>query len=208
MAVAALALPAMAATKPCSQLSEFRDGEPLGTLHFKNGSLYGTGSGDEKSADGQAFQTDKQRRFWRETTLLTFDAAMAPRLLRTDPRSGRGLLRTTAYGDAYNGGNVYALSKKEENWASSTIWAFGGTNGRRHRCGSAISSWTNPAISFGTTFYGGTYNLGTVFELSNVSGVWTESVLHSFRGNGDGWFPYAGLLMAGWGRSTDHTIRR
>jgi uncharacterized repeat protein (TIGR03803 family) len=35
--------------------------------------------------------------------------------------------------------------------------------------------------------------------LSNVNGVWTEAVLHSFGAAGDGWSPYAGLLMAGPG---------
>jgi len=200
VALAALAMPAAAATE--TVLYSFMNsgtGEPLGTPHFKNGSLYGTGSGDEKSADGQAFKLTNKGGFWRETTLLTFDGSNGSTPFTGPIRGPDGVFYgTTAYGDAYNGGNVYALSKKGGKWVSSTIWAFGGTTGDATlpECDLVMDKSGN---IFGTTFYGGTYNLGTVFELSNVSGVWTESVLHSFRGNGDGWFPYAGLLMAGSG---------
>jgi uncharacterized repeat protein (TIGR03803 family) len=45
---------------------------------------------------------------------------------------------------------------------------------------------------YGTTLYGGTSGVGTVFELS-PSG--TETVLHNFAASHtDGYYPYAGLL--------------
>src|ERR1700722_4133840 len=75
-ALAALALPAMAATE--TVLYSFPDsstGYPLGTLTFRNGSLYGTGSGDEKSADGQVFKLTNSGGAWRGKTLVTFDGA-------------------------------------------------------------------------------------------------------------------------------------
>src|SRR5947207_876979 len=71
-----LVLPAAAATE--TVLYSFPDSGisyPLGTLHFKNGSLYGTGSGDEKSADGQVFKLTNSGGTWREKTLVTFDGA-------------------------------------------------------------------------------------------------------------------------------------
>ena len=47
---------------------------------------------------------------------------------------------------------------------------------------------------YGTTSYGGAYNLGTVFMLSpDSAGGWTETVLHSFSGGADGSGPQAGL---------------
>ena len=197
-ALAALALPAMAATE--TVLYSFPNsgtGYPLGTLHFKNGSLYGTGSGDEKSADGQAFKLTNKGGSWNEKTLVTFDGSNGSTPF-TGPMPGPDgvFYGTTAYGDAYNGGNVYALHKSGGKWVSSTIWAFGGTSGdgTLPECDLVMDKSGN---LYGTTDAGGAYNLGTVFQLSNVNGVWTESVLHSFRGNGDGWFPYAGLLMAG-----------
>ncbi len=197
VALAALALPAMAATE--TVLYSFPDsgrGEPLGTLHFKNGSLYGTGSGDEKSADGQVFKLTNSNGSWKETTLLTFDGSNGSTPF-TGPMPGPdGVFYGTTYG-AYNGGNVYALSKKGGKWVGSTIWAFGGTgDGTQPECDLVMDKSGN---LYGTTYGGGAYNAGTVFELSKVNGVWTETVLHSFRGYGDGVEPYAGLLMAGSG---------
>ena len=198
VALAALALPAMAATE--TVLYSFPDsgtGEPLGTLHFKNGSLYGTGSGDEKSADGQVFKLTNSNGSWKETTLLTFDGSNGSTPF-TGPMPGPdGVFYGTTYG-AYNGGNVYALSKKGGKWVGSTIWAFGGTgDGTQPECDLVMDKSGN---LYGTTYGGGAYNAGTVFELRKVNGVWTETVLYSFTGqNGDGWFPYSGLLMAGPG---------
>ena len=43
---------------------------------------------------------------------------------------------------------------------------------------------------YGTTFGGGAYNLGTLFELTPAGGGnWTESVLHSFGNGTDGAVP-------------------
>jgi len=48
---------------------------------------------------------------------------------------------------------------------------------------------------YGTTSGGGTYNLGTVFELKPVlGGQWTETILHSFDGS-DGALPLSGLVL-------------
>ena len=49
---------------------------------------------------------------------------------------------------------------------------------------------------YGTTSEGGAYVYGTVFELTpKAGGGWTEKVLHSFGGTGDGISPYAGLIF-------------
>jgi len=49
---------------------------------------------------------------------------------------------------------------------------------------------------YGTTTAGGTYKIGTVFELAYGSSGWTESVLYSFGTNPeDGYKPSAGVVM-------------
>ena len=52
---------------------------------------------------------------------------------------------------------------------------------------------------YGTTFFGGSVDSGTVFELKpNTNGSWTENVLHSFctgGGCGDGSHPSADLIF-------------
>jgi len=48
---------------------------------------------------------------------------------------------------------------------------------------------------YGTTSGGGTYGVGTVYELSpEANGTWAEKVLHSFGSEGDGVYP-AGLVF-------------
>ncbi|MGA8491334.1 MAG: choice-of-anchor tandem repeat GloVer-containing protein [Terriglobales bacterium] len=49
---------------------------------------------------------------------------------------------------------------------------------------------------YGTSEFGGTYNQGTVFEITpNSNGSWTESVLYSFTGSEDGAQPYGSLVF-------------
>jgi len=49
---------------------------------------------------------------------------------------------------------------------------------------------------YGTTYYGGTHRLGTVFELyPNEEGGWQEEVLYSFAGDPDGRHPNSTLIF-------------
>jgi uncharacterized repeat protein (TIGR03803 family) len=53
---------------------------------------------------------------------------------------------------------------------------------------------------YGTTFVGGAYGEGTVYELTPSGGVWTQTVLHSFdsfAGSDDGAYPHGSLLLKG-----------
>ena len=57
---------------------------------------------------------------------------------------------------------------------------------------------------YGTTQYGGNYSAcsggcGVVFELEHGGTLWTESLLYTFQGSGDGGTPYAGLVFDGSG---------
>ena len=47
---------------------------------------------------------------------------------------------------------------------------------------------------YGTTFEGGEFGEGTVYQLTRTNGVWTEAVLHSFAFP-DGAFPFAGVIF-------------
>jgi uncharacterized repeat protein (TIGR03803 family) len=52
---------------------------------------------------------------------------------------------------------------------------------------------------YGTTYYGGQYSYGTVYELVHVNGGWTESVLYSFNPQPemvtDGAYPAGGVVF-------------
>ncbi len=55
---------------------------------------------------------------------------------------------------------------------------------------------SNGGNFYGTTFYGGTGDFGTVFELSpNGSGGWNQIVLYSFTGGADGARPYSNVIF-------------
>ncbi|MBV8149739.1 MAG: hypothetical protein JO092_11645 [Candidatus Eremiobacteraeota bacterium] len=50
---------------------------------------------------------------------------------------------------------------------------------------------------YGTTYQGGKYGEGTVFELAPSGSSYVETVLHSFGKGDDGAYPHAGLIEAG-----------
>lgn len=56
---------------------------------------------------------------------------------------------------------------------------------------------------FGTTYYGGTFGKGTVFELTAAG---AESVLYDFTGNTDGGYPSAGLVPDAHGNVYGTTV--
>ncbi|HVI08893.1 MAG TPA: choice-of-anchor tandem repeat GloVer-containing protein [Candidatus Binatia bacterium] len=66
---------------------------------------------------------------------------------------------------------------------------------------SADAPWSNVVFDaagnlYGTTELGGTYDSGTVFELTpTASGAWTRTVLYEFTGKDDGGRPQAGLIF-------------
>ncbi len=73
--------------------------------------------------------------------------------------------------------------------SEQTLYSFTGSSDG----GNPLSSLVMDVAGnlYGTTFVGGVYGAGEVFELSpNASGGWTESVLYSFTGGADGANPY------------------
>jgi uncharacterized repeat protein (TIGR03803 family) len=47
---------------------------------------------------------------------------------------------------------------------------------------------------YGTTYYGGTNGVGTVYKLTHANRSWTETVLYSFKGTPDGSSPISTLI--------------
>src|ERR1039458_4539934 len=61
---------------------------------------------------------------------------------------------------------------------------------------------------YGTTWQGGTYGYGTVFELTpTAGGTWTENVLWSFGSGTDGTSPVAGLIFDAVGNLYGTTLQ-
>jgi len=110
--------------------------------------------------------------------------------------SAGNLYGTTSMGGAYGYGIVFELSPTESGgWAERVLHHFNynGADGMYPYAGLIFDAEGN---LYGTTGNGGTFDAGTVFELSPADdGTWTETILHSFVENGrEGVSPWSSLI--------------
>jgi uncharacterized repeat protein (TIGR03803 family) len=108
------------------------------------------------------------------------------------------LYGTTANGGlGQNYGTAFKLTPPTTpggDWTETILYKFNGGDGAYPYAG--VISDASGAL-YGAASGGGAYNAGTVFKLTppaTTGGAWTESVLYSFTGGGDGAYPYAGLI--------------
>ncbi len=120
------------------------------------------------------------------------------------------LYGTTYGGGTYDAGAVYKATRSGGTWNVSVIYSFGIYNDGYEPISELVLD--SAGNLYGTTYQGGAYGWGTVFELSPSEGGWTETVLHSFAGcESDGCYPIAGLAFdragnlygATWGLQND-----
>lgn len=180
---------------------------PWGSLIMdKQGNLYGTTEQGGEYGSGTVFELSPragENSRWSETVLYSFgsqseDGVNPYNRLLMDKEGN--LFGTTNEGGAHGLGTVFELSPpvvKKGAWTESVLYGFDGApnDGSFPYAGLIIDKRGN---LYGTTYTGGAYNIGTVFELSPAQpgGAWTESVLYGF-GNApdDGSLPYAGLVL-------------
>jgi uncharacterized repeat protein (TIGR03803 family) len=92
------------------------------------------------------------------------------------------------------GGTVFELSRMCGGWTEKTLHVFGNGKDGRNPYAGVISD--KDGNLYGTTYSGGVYGQGTVFELSRTSDEgWTEKILHNFGGSDDGTNPVASLIF-------------
>jgi uncharacterized repeat protein (TIGR03803 family) len=127
--------------------------------------------------------------------------------------SSGNLYGTAAYGGGgactdpggYAGcGTVFELSPNGNGgWTETVLYSFKGGGGEKPTSGVIFDQAGN---LYGTTLAGGTDGEGTVFELSpNGNGGWTETVLYSFQGGSDGYYP-EGVIFDGKGNLYGITV--
>jgi uncharacterized repeat protein (TIGR03803 family) len=180
--------------------------QPHGSLVFDAlGNLYGTtnygGHTNCSSGCGTVFELTPGSEGWTESVLYSFTGASDGR----EPYA-RLLLDSAGnlYGTTQQGGNVtsacsmgcgtvFKLAPSANGWTESVLYAFqGSTDGASPYSGLIFDPSGN---LYGTASEGGRTASGVIFKLSLNSGVWTESVLHSFSGEGDGQYPYGDLIF-------------
>jgi uncharacterized repeat protein (TIGR03803 family) len=192
------------------------DGQvPLGRLIVDSqGYVYGTTELGGQFNNGILFRLNPPATAegqWTETVLHTFTGGVDGGLplggLIADP-SGR-LYGTTMNGGAHGKGTVFRLVPPSAAYAQpqeTVLHDFAGAPDGAHPAGGL--SFDDAGRLYGQTTQGGTgtcrqeAGCGTVFRLSPPGGDqrdWTESVLYSFMGGGDGSFPNSTLAIGGGG---------
>jgi uncharacterized repeat protein (TIGR03803 family) len=118
------------------------------------------------------------------------------------------------YGTAEGGGScsvvssgcglVFELSPSSGGgWTETILHTFSGTDGNLPTAGVVFDSHGN---LYGTTYEGGAYNKGAVFELTPTASGWQEQVLYSFTGAGDGNIPTYGVVLDSAGNVYGTTV--
>jgi uncharacterized repeat protein (TIGR03803 family) len=98
-------------------------------------------------------------------------------------------------GGANGAGTVFELAYSSGTYSEKTLHSFSYSGDGYYPQAGLIMDSTGDL--YGVTLYGGANDYGTVFELVNSGGAYTEQVLYSFAGpnSGDGVYPRAGLVM-------------
>jgi uncharacterized repeat protein (TIGR03803 family) len=104
--------------------------------------------------------------------------------------SGNRLYGTARFGGTNNQGTVFAINTDGTNFTN--LYVFNGNDGSSDPESSLILSGST---LYGTTFNGGTNDVGTVFAI-NTDGT-DFTVLHEFNGYTDGTSPIAGVILSG-----------
>ncbi len=174
-----------------------------GVVRDSSGILYGTTIDGGSFGRGTVFKLQPSPTRppsvltpWIESILYSFQYGgsdgLYPYSRPVFDRAGN-LYGTTNAGGVNNHGVVFELTPSNGGWKESILYNFmGAGDGSGPRAGLVFDSAGN---LYGTTELGGIYNCGTVYELSPSGSGWTESVLYTFMGSGDGCRPWAGVIF-------------
>jgi uncharacterized repeat protein (TIGR03803 family) len=171
-----------------------------GLVMDSSGNLYGTTQAGGTHGFGIVFELVPGSGGYTESILYNFmglsDGGGPQATLLMD--SAGNLYGTANNGGSFGYGVAFELSPTSGGYTESVLYSFtGGVDGAGPWAGLLMDTAGN---LYGTTIKGGSHNAGVVFKLSaDTSGGYTESVLYSFTGGGDGGTPQAGLIMDGAG---------
>ncbi len=158
---------------------------------------------DSSHTDGGVFKLRQSGANWIFTPLYGFPNGVGnydpegPLLLAADGNLFGNL--ATSWDSHYCGG-VFHLAPSGSiprtalaQWNYTSIYTFS--------CGSDGANPTGPLTFdqsgdiYGTTNRGGSAGFGTTYELTRSDNNWTETVLHSAQGDGDGVLPVNGVVL-------------
>lgn len=168
----------------CSRNNCADGSTPWAALIHVRDKLYGTTGSGGGFGGGNVFSFNPST--GAAKVLYSFDDSVSPDgLLNVNGT----LYAISTVGGSYKAGTVFSLVR--ETRSETLLHSFGSSGDGSYP--QLVSLIEVNGLLYGTTDWGGTYNLGSVFSIDANSG--TETVIHSFQNNGtDGFNPYAGLL--------------
>jgi uncharacterized repeat protein (TIGR03803 family) len=174
---------------------------PGGRVVFdKSGNLYGTAPDGGKHGMGVVYQLSFHNNSWQQTVIHAFTGrndgavgSLGPLLI---DQSGN-IYGIAELGGSHQAGTAYKISPVGGMWVFKTIFAFRGSPDAGFPYGGLIPDQAGNL--YGTTYYGGQFGLGSVYELRPVGTGYQERLLYSFQGGADGSSPTTTLILGGSG---------
>jgi uncharacterized repeat protein (TIGR03803 family) len=174
-------------------------GPGSGVTVDKQGNIYGTTPTGGAHGLGVVYQLIPHASGgWTERILHTFtgdpdgSGGSAGRLLLNDDGHIFGVCTT---GGAYGAGTVYELIPTAAGeWSLHVQYAFRGEPDAGFPYGTIVADGRGNL--YGTTYYAGANDLGTIYRLSRGAGGWSQTGLYSFKGGADGSGPISTLVAA------------
>jgi uncharacterized repeat protein (TIGR03803 family) len=168
---------------------------PGGGVVFDNaGNLYGTTPDGGQFSEGVVYELSLQGSAWEQTVIHAFtggnDGAVGSLGLLLF--AGGDFYGISEEGGAHEAGTVFQLSPVAGGkWQFTTVYAFPGAPNAGFPYGGLITDGKGDL--YGTTYYGGTGGVGTVFKLDGTAKK--ESLLYSFEEGTDGGYPTSTLVF-------------
>ena len=105
------------------------------------------------------------------------------------------LFGAATVGGANDQGEVFQLRRAPSGqWRIKALYSFGGQPDAGYPYGGL--TFDTAGNLYGTTYYDGANDLGSVYQLHRGSGgVWTERVIYSFKGSADGSFSISNVVF-------------
>ena len=172
-------------------------GPGAGLTFDRHGNLYGMTPTGGANGLGVVYQLKPGANgTWQESVIHAFTgdddgaSASAGRLILDTAGNLYGVATT---GGANDDGTAFELRPTPSGWRFKTLYAFEGDPYPGYPYGAL--AFDSSGNLYGTTYYGGANDLGSVYELSPAGGLWTETVLYSFKGGTDGSSPISNVVF-------------
>jgi len=171
-----------------------------GMVIDSSGNLYGTTYNGGASSQGTVFELSNSGSTWMETVLHTFDDISGsdgyyPYGTLAFDAAGN-LYGTTLYGGKTSGGTVFQLKASNGKYTYHKIHDFTTSSSSAYYPYGGVVVDPKNGYLYGTTYNGGViWNVGAVYQLREVSGVWISSVIYTFLGDSLGQYSESALTV-------------